>query len=107
MSKLALRAQTVDMAYHPLRQEFVGKSRFNDRSKGFVFGQQPVKNKQKKAVFMLSFPYIITLSLDDQNRLFGLPYDLLRHRTEKHFLKVGLPMGADDNSGNLLFFLNL
>jgi hypothetical protein len=43
MSKLALRAQTVDIAYLPLRQEFFGKKRFNDRSKGFGFGQQPVE----------------------------------------------------------------
>jgi hypothetical protein len=46
-------------------------------------------------------------SLDNQDRVFRLPYDFLRHRTEKHFLKVGLPMGANDNSGDLLFFLNL
>jgi hypothetical protein len=43
MSKLAFRAQTVDIAYLPLRQGFFGKKRFNDRSKGFPFGQQPVK----------------------------------------------------------------
>jgi hypothetical protein len=42
MSKLAFRAQTVEIAYLPLHQEFVGKSRFNDRSRGFPFGQQPV-----------------------------------------------------------------
>jgi hypothetical protein len=44
MSKLAFRAQTVDTASLPLRQEFVGKKRFNDRSKGFRFGQQPIKS---------------------------------------------------------------
>jgi flagellar basal body rod protein FlgC len=42
MSKLAFRAQTVDVAYLPLSQEFVGKKCFNDRSKGFRFGQKPV-----------------------------------------------------------------
>ena len=42
MSKLALRAQTVDIGYLPLRQGFFGKKRFNDRSKGFPFGQQSV-----------------------------------------------------------------
>ena len=43
MSKLTLRAQTVDITYLPLRQGFFGKKRFNDRSKGFLFGQQPVE----------------------------------------------------------------
>jgi len=43
MSKLAFRAQTVAIAYLPLRQGFFGKKRFNDRSKGFPFGQQPQK----------------------------------------------------------------
>ena len=43
MSKLAFRAQTVDIAYLPLRQGFLGKRRFNDRSKGFLFGQQPLE----------------------------------------------------------------
>jgi hypothetical protein len=42
MSKLAFWAQTVDNAYLPLRQGFFGKKRFNDRSKGLRFGQQPV-----------------------------------------------------------------
>jgi hypothetical protein len=42
MSKLALRAQTVDIAYLSLRQGFFGKKRFNDRSKGFPCGQQAV-----------------------------------------------------------------
>jgi len=46
-------------------------------------------------------------SLDNQDRVFRLPYDFLRYRPKKHFLEVGLPMGANDNSGNLLFFLNL
>jgi len=45
MSKLALRAQTVDIGYLPLRQGFFGKKRFNDRSKVFPFGQQPGKSK--------------------------------------------------------------
>jgi len=48
MSKLAFRAQTVDIAYLPLRQGFFSKKRsfallkdmYNDRSKGFPFGQQ-------------------------------------------------------------------
>jgi hypothetical protein len=43
MSKLAFRAETVDIAYLPLHQGFVGKKSFNDRSNGFLFGQQPVK----------------------------------------------------------------
>jgi len=43
MSKLAFRAQAVDIAYLPLRQGFFGKKRFNERSKGFPFGQHPVK----------------------------------------------------------------
>ena len=43
MSKLAFRAQTVDIAYLPLRQGFFGKKRFNDLSKEFPFGQQPGK----------------------------------------------------------------
>ncbi len=42
MSKLAFRAQTVDIAYLPLRQGFFGKKRFNECSKGLRFGQQPV-----------------------------------------------------------------
>jgi hypothetical protein len=33
----------VVIAYLPLRQGFFGKKRFNDRSKGFPFGQQPDK----------------------------------------------------------------
>jgi len=44
MSKLAFRAQTVDIAYLPLRQGFFGKKLFNDRSKGLRFGQQPVES---------------------------------------------------------------
>ena len=43
MSKLTLRAQTVDIAYLPLRQGFFGKKTFNDRSNEFPFGQQPVE----------------------------------------------------------------
>jgi len=42
MSKLAFRAQTVDIADLPLRQDLSAKKRFNDRSKEFLFGQQPV-----------------------------------------------------------------
>jgi hypothetical protein len=42
MSKLALRAQTVDIADLSLRQDLLAKKRFNDRSKEFWFGQQPV-----------------------------------------------------------------
>jgi len=45
MSKLAFRAQTVDIAYLPLRQGFFDKKRFDDRSKGFPFGQQPANIK--------------------------------------------------------------
>jgi len=39
---LALRAQTVQIADLPLRQDLLAKKRFNDRSKEFLFGQQPV-----------------------------------------------------------------
>jgi len=46
-------------------------------------------------------------SLDNQNRAFRLPYNLFGYGAKKHFLQVSLPMGANDNSGNLLFFLNL
>jgi hypothetical protein len=41
-SKAALRAQTVQIADLPLRQDLLAKKRFNDRSKEFLFGQQPV-----------------------------------------------------------------
>jgi len=41
MSKLALRAQTVDIANLPLRQDLLAKKRFNDLSKEFLFGQWP------------------------------------------------------------------
>jgi len=43
VSKLALRAQTVDIANLPLRQDLLAKKRFNDRSKEFLFGQRPVR----------------------------------------------------------------
>jgi hypothetical protein len=42
LSKLAFRAQTVESIDLPLRQDLFAKKRFNDRSKGFIFGQQPV-----------------------------------------------------------------
>jgi len=42
MSKLALRAQTVDIANLPLRQDLLARKRFNDRSKEFLFGPRPV-----------------------------------------------------------------
>jgi hypothetical protein len=35
--------EKVIILYLPLRQGFFGKKRFNDRSKGLRFGQQPVK----------------------------------------------------------------
>ncbi len=41
--KLALRAQTVQIANLPLRQDLLAKKRLNDRSKEFLFGQQPVE----------------------------------------------------------------
>jgi hypothetical protein len=44
MSKLAFGAQTVDIAYLPLRQDLFAKKHFNGRSKGFPFGQQPVED---------------------------------------------------------------
>jgi len=60
MSKLALRAQKADIAYLPLRLGFFGKKRFNDRSKGFVFGQLPAqirllarKHKYQKCLLTL------------------------------------------------------
>jgi len=40
--KLALWAQTVEIAYLPLRQDLLAKNRFKDRSKEFLFGQQPL-----------------------------------------------------------------
>jgi len=43
MSKLALRAQTVDIANLPLRQDLSAKKRFNDRLREFSFGQRPVR----------------------------------------------------------------
>jgi hypothetical protein len=43
MPKLALRAQTVDMADLPLRQDVLKKNGSMNRSKKFRFGQQPVK----------------------------------------------------------------
>jgi hypothetical protein len=43
MSKLAFRAQTVDIAYLPLRQGFLG----------FPFGQQPVRALHKHWVLPL------------------------------------------------------
>jgi hypothetical protein len=46
------------------------------------------------------------LPLDDQNRLPRLPYGLLRYRSKEHFLKVGLPVGADDNRGDPFRLLN-
>jgi len=52
MSKLAFRAQTVDIAYLPLHQGFFDKKRFNDRSKGFLFGQQPVKTRARLLIKM-------------------------------------------------------
>jgi len=52
---LALRAQTVDIAYLPLRQGFFGKKRFNDRSKGFLFGQQPVKRPHHLMAHVFAF----------------------------------------------------
>jgi hypothetical protein len=42
-AKLALRAQTVQIANLPLRQDLLAKKRLNDRSKEFLFGQQPVE----------------------------------------------------------------
>jgi len=44
MSKLALRAPTVDIADLALRQDLSAKKRFNARSKEFLFGQRPVEN---------------------------------------------------------------
>jgi len=38
MSKLTFRAQTVHIAYLPLRQDFLAKKRFDDRSKKFRLG---------------------------------------------------------------------
>jgi len=43
LSKLAFRAQTVESTDLPLRQDLLAKKRFNDRSKEFTFGQQPLK----------------------------------------------------------------
>jgi len=43
LSKLALRAQTVENTDLLLHQDLSAKKRFNDRSKEFTFGQQPVK----------------------------------------------------------------
>jgi hypothetical protein len=43
LSKLAFQAQTLESTDLPLRQDLFAKKCFNDRSKGFIFGQQPVK----------------------------------------------------------------
>jgi len=43
LSKLALRTQPVESTDLPLRQDLFAKKRFNDRSKEFIFGQQPVE----------------------------------------------------------------
>jgi len=43
LSKLAFRAQTVESTDLPLHQDLFAKKRFCDRSKGFIFGQQPVE----------------------------------------------------------------
>jgi len=50
MSKLAFRAQTVDITYLPLRQDLFAKKGFNDRSKEFPFGQQPANVQLSMAV---------------------------------------------------------
>jgi hypothetical protein len=42
MSKLALRAQTIDIAALPLRQDALAKIGSMNRSKTFRFGQHPV-----------------------------------------------------------------
>ena len=39
----ALGLLTVDIAYLPVRQDFLAKKRLSDRSKGFPFGQQRVE----------------------------------------------------------------
>ena len=51
LSKLAFRAQTVESTDLPLRQDLFAKKRFNDRSKGFIFGQQPVETCNLKLLF--------------------------------------------------------
>jgi len=43
MPKLALPAQTVDIADLPLRQDVLAKIGSMNRSKTFWFGQQPVQ----------------------------------------------------------------
>ena len=47
MPKLALRAQTVDIADLPLRQDVLAKIGSMNRLKTFRFEQQPVKTRPK------------------------------------------------------------
>jgi hypothetical protein len=80
---------------------FLGPDELNDRE---LKGNPNQKHEMVK-IPMYFMPHIS--SLDNQDRVFRLPYNLLRYRSKKHFLKVGLPMGANDNSRDLLFSLNL
>jgi len=41
MSKLAFRAQTVDIAYLPLRQDFLAKNVLMTAQRDFCFGNSP------------------------------------------------------------------
>jgi hypothetical protein len=45
MSKLALRAQTVDIAYLPLRQDFLAKNVLMTAQRDFGLGNSPSKFK--------------------------------------------------------------
>ncbi|RLC10474.1 MAG: hypothetical protein DRH43_06245 [Deltaproteobacteria bacterium] len=63
MSKLALRAQAADIANLPLRQGLLAKKRFNDRSKEFLFAQQPVRHLTPETLycsfFMLGYALVL------------------------------------------------
>jgi len=67
LSKLALRAQTVESAILPLRLRFISKKHLNERSKGFWFEQQPLKGKphSPKMFSMLHQFFLRPLALCD------------------------------------------
>jgi hypothetical protein len=71
MPKLALRAQTVDIAYLPLRQDVLARIGSMNRSKRFRSGQHPVKTLEAKtglcyqAASMTSSSYMILFDLKE------------------------------------------
>jgi hypothetical protein len=51
MSKLTLRAQTVDIAYLPLRQDLLAKSVLMTAKSDFGLGNNPLKSVQIQGIF--------------------------------------------------------